>query len=227
MLPQQGCPAPRGGTTRSLAQRSEVRCQPSATGAKRPGTHVMTEVIAALRKEHANIAQLLDILDRQVTIFDRGGSPDYGIVEGIVDYFQSYPDLYHHPKEDLVYQKLELRDPAAARRVGNLRQEHEELAARTREFAAAVRAVLDEAQVSRASFGQWARRFIQFQRDHMTHEERFFLPAARAALTPEDWDEIRERATDQEDPLFGEEVGGRYEALRRDILEWERESGGA
>ena len=187
----------------------------------------MTEVIAVLRKEHANISQLLDILERQVAIFDRGGSPDYDIVQGVVDYFQSYPDLYHHPKEDLVYQKLQLRDPAAANQVGDLRQEHEELAARTREFAVAVRAVLDEAQVSRASFGHWARQFIQVHRDHMAHEERLFLPAARAALTPEDWDDSRARATDQEDPLFGEEVGGRYEALRRKILEWERESGGA
>jgi hemerythrin-like domain-containing protein len=110
----------------------------------------MTKVIAALRKEHSNITQLLDILERQVAIFDRGGSPDFGIVEAVVDYFQSYPDLYHHPKEDLVYQKLQQRDPAAAERVGDLRREHEELAARTRDFASGVQAVLDEAQVSRA-----------------------------------------------------------------------------
>ncbi len=187
----------------------------------------MTEVIAALRKEHANISQLLDIVEKQVAIFENGGIPDYDIIEGIVDYFQSYPDLYHHPKEDLVYLKLQLRDPAAAKQVGDLRKEHEELAARTREFAVAVRAVLNEAQVSRASFGQWALQFIEVHREHMAHEERFFLPAARAALTREDWEEIRQRASDQEDPLFGEEVGGRYEALRRKILQWERESGGA
>jgi hemerythrin-like domain-containing protein len=187
----------------------------------------MTQVIAALRKEHANISQLLDVLERQVAIFDRGEQPDYDIVEAMIDYFQSYPGLYHHPKEDLVYQKLQQRDAAAAERVGDLRQEHEELAARTRDFAVGVQAVLDEAQVSRVSFGHWARRFIQLQRDHMTHEERFFLPAARAALTPEDWEDIKARAADQEDPLFGNEVGGRYEALRRDILQWEQESGGA
>jgi hemerythrin-like domain-containing protein len=185
----------------------------------------MTEVIAVLRKEHSNISQLLDILERQVAIFERGGSPDYGIVEAVIDYFQSYPNLYHHPKEDLVYQKLQQRDPAAAGRVGDLRKEHEDLAARTRDFALGVQAVLDEAQVSRVSFQEWARRFIQLQRDHMTHEERFFLPAARAALTSEDWKDIKARAADQKDPLFGEEIGGRYELLRRDILQWERESG--
>lgn len=186
----------------------------------------MSDVITALRQEHANIGQLLDILERQVAVFDRGGSPDYDIVEGVIDYFQSYPDLYHHPKEDLVFQKLKLRDPAAVERVGDLRHEHEELAARTREFAAGVRAVLEEAQVSRESFDQWARRFIGLQRDHMDREERLFFPAARAALTSEDWADIEARASDQEDPLFGSDVGHRYEALRRDILQWERETKG-
>lgn len=187
----------------------------------------MSDVIAALRKEHANISQLLDILERQVAIFDRGGSPDYDIVEGVIDYFQSYPDLYHHPKEDLVFQKLQMRDPAAVERIGDLRKEHEELACRTRDFAAGVRAVLDEAQVARESFGQWARRFIDLQKDHMNREERFFFPSAHEALTAEDWADIAARASDQEDPLFGTEVGNRYEALRRDILQWEQETKGA
>lgn len=187
----------------------------------------MTDIIAALREEHAHIGQLLDILERQIAIFDRGEVPDYDIVEGVVDYFQSYPDLYHHPKEDLVYQRLQERDPEAAATVGDLRQEHDDLAARTREFAEAIRAVLDDAQVPRESFGQWAHRFIDFQRRHMTHEERTLLPLARAALTSDDWAEIEARCRDQEDPLFGSEVGDRYEALRRDILSWERESGGA
>lgn len=184
----------------------------------------MAEVIRALRKEHANIGQLLDILERQVKVFDQGGLPDYDIVEGVIDYFQSYPDLYHHPKEDLVYQKLQQRDPAAAEKVGDLRKEHEELASRTREFAAAVQAVLDEAQVARQSFAEWARRFIGLQRNHMQNEERVFFPAAEQSLSAEDWAEIQSRASDQEDPLFGDDVGNRYEVLRNDILQWEQET---
>ncbi len=181
--------------------------------------------VDALRKEHSNITQLLDVLERNLAVFDRGGTPDYEIVEGIVDYFQSFPDLYHHPKEDLLFQRLKRRDPEAAARFGDLTKEHEELAARTRDFAAGVRAVLDDTEVPRDALDAWGRRFIDFQREHMAREERLLFSAALAALTAEDWAEIEARASDQEDPLFGDNVGKRYEVLRRDILQWQRESG--
>lgn len=180
----------------------------------------MHDVLAALRQEHANIAQLLDILERHIAEFEAGGTSDYDAIESILDYFQSYPDLYHHPKEDLVYHKLKMRAPGAM--AADLRREHEELATLTRNFAGAVRAVVDEAQVPRDALGRWARQFIDRQREHMHMEERTFFPAARRALTPEDWNEISTRMTDQEDPLFGADVGDRYEQLRRGILHWAR-----
>jgi hemerythrin-like domain-containing protein len=184
----------------------------------------MTEVIKALQKEHSNITQLLNILDRQLSIFDIGGIPDYDILEAIADYFQSFPDLYHHPKEDLIFQRMKRRDAAAAARVGDLQREHEELAARTRGFAQAVRAVVEDVNVERRSFEHWARSFVEFQREHMRKEERLFFPSVLRVLTEADWAEIRARITDQEDPLLGETIGERYETLRQEILRWEREA---
>jgi hemerythrin-like domain-containing protein len=64
---------------------------------------------------------------------------------------------------------------------------------------------------------------MRYQREHMENEERVFFPAALHALTAEDWAELQTRMTDQEDPLFGDNVGERYEALHMDILRWERE----
>ncbi len=183
----------------------------------------MKDIVATLHKEHANISQLLDVLQRQVDAFDRGERPDYDIVEGVADYFLSYPDLYHHPKEDLIFEKLKQRDPAVVERIGDLRREHDELAARTRKFATGVRAILDEAGVSRESFHQWAVAFIDLQRDHLMREERLFFPAALSALTPGDWAEIADRISDNEDPLFDAAAGGRYDALRRNILSWANE----
>ena len=183
----------------------------------------MNTIVAALRKEHSNITQLLDILDRQMSTFDTGGAPDYEILESIIDYFQSYPDLYHHPKEDLIYRRLRQRHPIIAAEVGDLQDEHELLAARTRAFATGVRAVLDEAQTPRHALQPLARAFIDQQRDHMQREERIFFPAALTLLTPEDWADIEQRMTDHDDPLFGSDVGRRYETLHRDVVRWARE----
>jgi hemerythrin-like domain-containing protein len=182
----------------------------------------MTDVIRILRREHANILKLIKTLERQVALFEKAGVPDYDIIEGIADYFLSFPDLYHHPKENMVFAKLRERDPAAAGKVGDLQREHEEIASRTRDFAAAARSIRDEARMPAKRFQQCAQDFIAFQKEHMEKEERLFFPAALELLMPEDWEELEARMTDQEDPLFGEQVGERYEALHANILRWEQ-----
>ena len=183
----------------------------------------MADVIRILRREHVNILKLLKILERQVAVLEKGELPDDDIIEGMADYFLSFPDLYHHPKENMVFVKLRERDPTAAEQVGDLQREHEEIASRTRDFAAAARFGLDEAQMPGKRFQQCAQHFIALQKEHMEKEERLFFPAALKALTLQDWEELEERMTDQEDPLFGERVGERYEALHANILQWEKE----
>ena len=62
----------------------------------------MGGILDTLRSDHANMARLLNILERQVSAFREGEAPDYEIVQGVVEYFLDYPDLCHHPKEDLL-----------------------------------------------------------------------------------------------------------------------------
>lgn len=184
----------------------------------------MSEVIRILRREHANMATLVKTLEWQLGEFERGGSPDYELIRSALDYFLSFPDLYHHPKEDMVYARLCQRDPDAARLIGDLRREHETLAARTREVSAGVIAVLDNAQVPRESLARWARAFIELQRTHMQMEEEVFFPAALKALTEADWRALENEMRREEDPLFGDSVGRRFEALRTSILKWQTEA---
>lgn len=183
----------------------------------------MVDILQLLRHEHVNIAALIRTLEWQVGQFEKGERPDYDVIRATLDYFLSYPDLYHHPKEDMVFAMLAERDPETVRRIGDLRQEHEKLAARSREFAEGLRAVLDEAQVPRESFLNWAHAFIALQWQHMNMEEQTFFPAAERSLSPADWEELKQRMTRDEDPLFGEKVGERFERLHKKIMEWQAE----
>jgi hypothetical protein len=99
-------------------------------------------IIERLSREHRNIETLLAVLERELEIFDRGDRPDYEVIRAIISYFELYPELYHHPQEDLVFAKLKLRDPAAAAKVGNLTLEHQKGAERLRCVAQAVDGVL-------------------------------------------------------------------------------------
>ncbi len=184
----------------------------------------MADIIETIHQDHANLAKLLDAAERQLTLFDAGERPDYEIIQGIVEYGLNYPDLYHHPMEDAILRRLRARDPAAAKAVGDLESEHKALKAATQRFAAAVEDVLQETEVSRDSFVAMARDFIARYRAHMGKEEEVFLPAAARALSASDLAEVEAEMGRREDPLFDADTSERFEALRKKLMEWSRES---
>ncbi len=183
----------------------------------------MAKVIDTLRQEHANIAKLLDILEAQLGRFDRAEAPDYEIVQGIADYFVGFPDRCHHPKEDLVYGKLRVRDPAAAAAVGDLEAEHAKVADRIRRFAETIGHVTGDLEVSREFVDRTVRAFIGAERRHMALEEERFFPAALQALTDADWAEIDAQVGDENDPVFGDDAGREFAAVRENIIAWDAE----
>ena len=62
----------------------------------------MTYVIEVLRQEHRNIEKLLQVLEQELSVFDRGDRPEYEVIVRVFDYFREYPDSCHHPKEDMI-----------------------------------------------------------------------------------------------------------------------------
>ncbi len=181
-------------------------------------------IIERLCREHRNVERLLAVLERELEVFDRGGGPDYEVVRAIISYFELYPEVYHHPQEDLVFAKLKIRDPAAAAKVSNLALEHQKGAERLRRVAQAVDGVLADCEVLRLNVDNIVRDFIEHERRHMMMEERDFLPAALKALEPQDWTEIASALTSHEDPLFSEAAEETFDALRARILQLEQEA---
>jgi hemerythrin-like domain-containing protein len=182
-------------------------------------------IIDLLRQEHRNIEKLLLVLEQELGVFDRGERPDYEVIWAVIAYFQVYPSAYHHPQEDVVFQKLKERDPAAAARVGDLDAEHKSEAERLRRVAQAVESVLMDQEILRSAVDDIIRDFIEHERRHIDMEERHFFPAAASALLPQDWDEIAAaKLTGQKDPIFSDAVEKRFEAVRSHILELEQEA---
>ncbi len=184
----------------------------------------MKNIIREIRKEHANMARLLDLLDSQVQIFEGAGRPDYKVIQEIVHFFLDFPDLCHHPKEDILAQMLLSKAPSRAVQLRGLAQKHEELGSLTRKVAKAVDQVLGEAELPRARIVQIVREFINSQRHHMEMEEEYFLPLADELLSRSDLDVLESEIFQTEDPLFGPETAKRFENLRDAIFEAELES---
>ena len=174
----------------------------------------MTTMMEALRLEHANIAKLLNLLESQLT---RLGVADFDLVKSIADYLQTYPDQYHHPKEDLVYHALLEAEPETGASLDDLEAEHVELAERTEEFADAVERISDGQEEPGRWFNDLANSYIQYYRHHMAKEDASFFPEAERILEPAVFSELESKVTDASDPLFDRQVPERLESLRAQL----------
>src|ERR1700686_2719782 len=112
----------------------------------------MSRIIEILLEEHRNIEKLLLVLEQELDVFDHSEPPDYEILQAIIEYFQDYPESYHHPKEDIVFEKLKLRNPPAVTRVGDVEAEHQLETKRLQRFAQAVDDILAGREYLRQSF---------------------------------------------------------------------------
>ena len=180
--------------------------------------------IERLRREHRNVERLLAVLERELKVFDHAGHTDYEILRAIIGYFALYPEVYHHPQEDLVFAKLKIRDPAAAAKVGDLAREHRNGTEHLQRAAQAVAGVLADSEVLRENVDKALRDFIEHQRRHMMMEDRDFFPAALKALEPQDWTEIASTLTSHNDLLFSDAAEQTFDTLRARIVQLAHEA---
>ena len=174
-----------------------------------------------LRNEHRSIAFLLDLLERQADLLEKTGQPDLQLIIEIIDYFRSFPDLHHHPKEDLVLRKLRERAEGLDAEFFRLDGDHEQLSEDLHAFSrTATVLITDPSPMTRSNFLFSARSFIERERKHMTMEEQYFFPAAERWLTEEDWDEIDEVVNQFVDPMLAPHTVHRFDHLNKQLEAW-------
>lgn len=179
----------------------------------------MSRVLDELRRDHRNMAKILAIVEGQARLLREGRIADLDLVERAMDYSLSYPDLCHHPKEDLVFERVAARDPSARASVDRLVAEHRELATLTRRLAEVVHQVALDEQVPRDRLVAAAESYVELTRRHIREEEAELFPLAERRLSAADWDEIDAAAAKRPDPLFGGGIEERYLALHQRIMQ--------
>ena len=172
-----------------------------------PGTVDMRTVVAELRTDHRNMAILLGLLRREILTARRGGDPDFDLLTDIMHYLTYYADAVHHPREDLVYEKLD----AAGQGNGLIfvESDHAELAADGKQLRDEVEAAISGAALAREKFVIDAMRYVERLEEHMRWEESdLFL---RADGMGDETVELGPLAVS--DPVFGQDTSARYASL--------------
>jgi len=179
----------------------------------------MSDVIAALNRDHANIAKLLALLESEILAIEVGKTPDYPLLQDIMCYMNEYPGRFHHPKENLIFTQVLKRNPGARADIEALLEEHISIDLAGRDFDRILRTSNIDSVTVRQRIGTAGFAYIRTLREHLSIEENKLFPLAEAVITKEDWHAIEEAIDTLEDPLFGPEHSKRYERLYRLITD--------
>lgn len=173
-----------------------------------------------LHKDHTNFARILALLEKQLGLVRQGNSADLYILSEIVDYMQSYPDLLHHPREDIIFNVYMERTSREKEQIETLMREHRQLLDRTK----SLREYLDQWELDyplpRDAIADLIDDYLRAQWDHLNLEEGTMYKILSEELTPEDWDRIEASMPSGSDPLFGDLIRQRYENLFELLFEY-------
>ena len=177
----------------------------------------MTEIIAKLQEDHRHPVQIFDLIDRELEAIEHGQEPNFDLLAHILDYIKYYPDVFHHPLEDFVFDCLGQRTELLPV-VDQLQDDHLKLAELTKAFRDSVthleggdNSALGDRVIT------LGRAYVEHQRRHMATEEDIVFPQALGVLTDEEWARFQEyaaAAAPEADPIFGPSVTARYQELK-------------
>lgn len=173
----------------------------------------MHEELRRLYDDHECFRRLLRLLEAQIHRFQDGQDPDYELMRDVLHYMTEYPDQFHHPAEDLIFERLGRVDPASRPLVEAIEAEHEGLVASGAALLALLEKVLADTVIPRATVESAARKYLAWLRDHMDKEESSLFPLAARRLSAGDWEAVGVAVKRHDDPLFSAQVDRRYRAI--------------
>ena len=165
-------------------------------------TPAIAAPIAAWHTEHVCFRQLLYRLQREVDVFHCGERPNYDLMRDIVLYLREYGDRFHHPREDVAYERLMKHCPDMKLALARLEQEHRVIAQAGETLVRQIDAILGGALVSRAELEVTAATYLVYYGNHIAKEEEDILTRAALHLTDEDWQAVKGTAPGGADVLM-------------------------
>jgi hemerythrin-like domain-containing protein len=175
-------------------------------------------VIDALRREHANMRSVLVLIGQELDKLERDNDPNYVLLANGLYYMRKFPSLVHHPKEDLIFERLAAADGGYKQEVERVRKQHQEIYEFEDWLIELALNTPKRGSTAATRLRDFGRHYLQTQREHSETEERVLFPRALQVLTGKDWAAVSRESQQVNDPLFGEHGGERYQLLYDHIM---------
>lgn len=176
-------------------------------------------LIEALRREHLRMREVLALIAAELDRHEQDGTADFLLVAKALSYMQAFPSRVHHPKEDVIFERLAIRDPAYRLRVEELREQHLQIYEVEIWLKAMALRCPAPGTTETRRFISFGHEYLKLQYDHIRVEDHVLFPRALEVLQLGDWAQVAVQVQDMEDPLSGtapaEEFRVLYESLQQ------------
>ena len=166
-----------------------------------------------LRRDHRNMAMLLDLLDGEIDKLASSVKPDYDLVRDIMQYVTEYPDVIHHPKEDIVYRHLKSLRPEIHTNLERVVKDHQYIEDWGLKLNDDIEAISMGKNLNRDELVQSLSHYMEQLREHMHWEEMELFSLADELQHYGDWSEVVLANNEISDPLFGSQIERKYRTL--------------
>ncbi len=182
-------------------------------------TDDVEQLMNGLRGDHRNMALLLDLLDTEIDKLAASEEPDYDLVRDIMLYVTEYPDVVHHPKEDIVFRHLKSLRPEIRTDLERVETDHQYLEESGLKLKNDMEAISNGAKLDRDELIEKFHHYMEQLREHMYWEETDLFSVADELQLYGDWSEVVLKNNEISDPLFGSRVERKYRKLLAKIQE--------
>ena len=177
----------------------------------------MEQTLVSLSNDHRNYTKLLAVLRSDIDKLQHSVNPDFIRLYDIMNYMTNYPDVSHHPVEEIIFKSLLAKSPNSADLVNTLVEEHKELARLGAALKEKLNHVISGSIVSKDAIIEAANNYCQYLTNHINSEEGNIFPIIENTFSKDEWLQINNQIDDTEDPLFGDVVQEQFTDLYKRI----------
>ncbi|MFT7461546.1 MAG: hemerythrin-like domain-containing protein [Planctomycetota bacterium] len=177
----------------------------------------MKQTLVEIHNDHLNYARLLDQLKTDIEKLQQSTNPDFIRLYDIMNYLTNYPDVSHHPIEEIIFARLKRKAPESIGLINQLNSEHKELAKLGHILKEELQKVTSGAIVSKDNILNAAKDYCELLSNHMNVEESQIFPIIENMLTHEDWLLLDVQISALTDTLFGDAIQEQFSDLYKRI----------
>jgi len=178
----------------------------------------MKPIIDKLHNDHINFIKLLKFLENQLHQLKYFQQIDLASMLDAIQYMKEYPDLVHHPLENVVFKYFLEHYDLVHGELKALLREHDELPVLTDRLIEKLQGAISGTPQIREDLYRDLQEYISVQKAHMNREESHVYPVINTILSDHDWKNVSSTLEMTQDPLFGPSVRKSYQALLQKVI---------